>query len=176
MLWMYVIFFLQSFVCIFQQWVTTIDSWIHLLLNQGSGQFNFCLCVFRFSVHLQTIWKRKQALDSGINVVTGRIKAVRYYEWQGVCKFSPFNEFLYIELSSLPKKKFSSKKVSWFLESIFFNFFREIEMMPKCLQSTKGASGFEFQTGGWGVIHKPLKKFTTWAKTCKGSTDRKSVV
>ena len=37
-------------------------------------------------------------------------------------KFSPFNDFLYVELSSFPKKKISSKKVSWFLEYIFLIF------------------------------------------------------
>ena len=51
-------------------------------------------------------------------------------------KFSPFNDFLYVELSTLPKEKISSKKVSWFLEIFFFLIFSEVETMPEGLQST----------------------------------------
>ena len=55
---------------------------------------------------------------------------------QEFVKISSFNNFLYVESSSLPKKSFSSKKVSWFLESIFLTFFSEVETMPEGLQST----------------------------------------
>ena len=51
-------------------------------------------------------------------------------------KISPFNNFLYVESSSLPKKEISSKKVSWFLEYFKKKQISEVETMPEGLQST----------------------------------------